>query len=66
MNTGEVVDKKLGRYVPLRFSKVGSPELTFGLKNWDHWNNFLQQFVSHKLKISKNWKKIGLENPRFI
>ena len=29
---GEVVDKDLGRYVPLRFSTMGSLELTFQLE----------------------------------
>ena len=33
MNLREVVDKNLGRYVPPRFSKIGSPEWIFRLEN---------------------------------
>ena len=40
MLSGEVVNKTLGRYVLPRFSKVGSPKLTFRLENEVFGTNF--------------------------
>ena len=48
---GEVVDQNFGRYVPPRFSKIGSSELIFWLGLWGLWNEILLKFVSHDLKI---------------
>ena len=38
----EVADKNLGRYVPPRFSKIGSLKLIFGLKTGVSGTNFCQ------------------------
>ena len=57
-------NKKIGRYVPPRFSKVGSPELIFGLKLGSPEQIFTKICVSGA-KILQKSVKIGIKNGRF-
>ena len=56
---GQVVYKNLGRYVPPRFSKIGSPEPIFLLETGvSGKKNFAKICVSgatNFVKIGKNW-----------
>ena len=57
LHWGEVVAKKLGRYVTPWLSKIGPPELIFWLETRASGTIFLLKFVPQKLKLTK----IGLE-----
>ena len=58
--------QNLGVYVLPRFSKIGSPELNFWLKNRGLWNKISLKFVSRELKIKSKSAKIGLEMQDFF
>ena len=70
---GGILKNFLGRYVPSRFSKLGSPELIFLAWNWGLWNKFLTKLSLRSwnlAKIRENWawkckifRKIEVESP---
>ena len=55
MGGGALVNKTLGRYVPPTFSKIGSPELIFGLETFVLGTKFAKICVLG----AKNLVKIG-------
>ena len=59
--------KKIGKYVLLRFSNVGSLVLIFFLAwNWGLGKKFLLKLVSHELKFCQNQWKLGLKMHFFL
>ena len=62
---GGVFETNLGRYVPPRFSKVGSLELNFWLETGVVRKKILLKFVSQELKFGQNQQN-GLKNAKLF